>query len=255
VASAALDALADRVGQTGVALAAVSNANHLGMIGWYAERYARRGFILLALTTSEALMHPFGGRRALIGTNPIAIGVPGPETPFVFDMATSLVSMGKIHDMALTGEPLQPGWALDADGAPTLDAARAKSGAIAPFGGAKGYALGLAFELLVVGLTGSAIGRDVRGTLDSTELCNKGDVFILIDPAMSTGTAVSIAAYLDEIRASGDPDGNGVRVPGDRSQALRQQRLAEGFSVPDALWEQISGLAAAGRKQGKGRDA
>lgn len=251
VACAAIDAMAERVPQTGVALAAVTDANHLGMIGWYAERYARRGFILLAFTISEALMHPFGGRKALIGTNPIAIGVPGPETPFVFDMATSLVPMGKIHDMALAGEPLQPGWAVDANGNPTLDAARAKAGAIAPFGGAKGYALGLAFELLVVALTGSAIGRDIKGTLDSTESCNKGDVFILVDPKMASGTARAITGYLDDIRASGEPGGEPVLVPGDRSQALRQKRLESGFPVPDALWEEILDLAKAGAKAWK----
>lgn len=246
VACAALDAMAARSGETGVALAAISHANHLGMIGWYAERYARQGYVLVALTTSEALMHPFGGRKALIGTNPIAIGVPGSDGPFVFDMATSLVPMGKIHDMALTGEPLQPGWALDEDGNPTLDAVKAKSGAIAPFGGAKGYALGLAFELLVVALTGSAIGREIKGTLDSTEICNKGDVFILIDPRIAEGTARAIAGYLDEIRASGQPGGTPVLVPGDRSEAVRRDRLAAGFPVPDALWAQIETLAGAG---------
>ncbi len=100
VAMAALDALCERVRDTGVAVASIANNNHLGMLAWYAEKIAARGFTLIALSTSEALVHPWGGRRAMLGTNPIAIGVPALPRPFVLDMATSLVSMGQIHDFA-----------------------------------------------------------------------------------------------------------------------------------------------------------
>ena len=74
--------------------------------------------------------------------------------PMVLDMATGLVSMGKIHDHANRNAPIPLGWALDENGDPTTDAAAAKKGAIAPFGGPKGYALGLAFEVLVSSLAG-----------------------------------------------------------------------------------------------------
>ena len=77
-------------------------------------------------------MHPFGGRKAMIGTNPIAIGVPADPIPMVLDMATGLVSMGKIHDHANRGAPIPLGWALDENGDPTTDATAAKKGAIAP---------------------------------------------------------------------------------------------------------------------------
>src|SRR5690606_16166677 len=98
VASAALDLLAERAHEQGIAIGAIRNNNHLGMLAWYADRIARRGLILIALCNSEALVHPWGGRKAMIGTNPIAIGVPTAAEPFVLDMATSLVSMGQIHN-------------------------------------------------------------------------------------------------------------------------------------------------------------
>src|SRR6185436_8230226 len=151
--------------QQGVVTVAVRNANHLGLLAPYVERCAEAGLIGIVLTTSEALVHPWGGAAAQVGTNPIAVAVPAEPAPFVFDMATGAVSMGKILDHRNRGVPLEPGWAIDGAGRPTLDAAAAAGGAIAPFGGAKGYGLGLAFELLVGAVTGSALGRAVSGTL------------------------------------------------------------------------------------------
>ncbi|WP_292333247.1 Ldh family oxidoreductase [Mesorhizobium sp.] len=190
VAKFALDQVTQRATTCGVAVAAIRNCDHLGMLAWYAEQVAKKGQILIALTISEALVHPWGGRQAMLGTNPIAIGVPSEPEPFVLDMATSLVSMGKIHDHANRGMPIPIEWALDANGNPTTNASAAKDGSIAPFGGAKGYALGLAFELLVTALTASATGRDVKGTLDPVHPCNKGDVFIVLEPAHAVGPVI-----------------------------------------------------------------
>ncbi len=243
IALAALDQIRQRARETGIAIAAVSNNNHIGMLALYAEQVAREGQILQALSTSEALVHPWGGRRALIGTNPIAIGVPTEDEPFVLDMATSQVAMGKIHDYANHGRALEPGWALDGAGNPTTDAAAAKSGALAPFGEAKGYALGLAFELLVASLTASALGTAVKGTLDSSAACNKGDVFIVVE-AGSGAVAARISAYLDEIRACPALlPGRSVAVPGDRARAERRQRLETGIELADDVWHRILDLA------------
>jgi L-2-hydroxycarboxylate dehydrogenase (NAD+) len=245
VAMRALDAICTRAEVGGIAAACIRNNNHLGMLAWYAQTVAERGYTLLALSTSEALVHPWGGRRAMLGTNPIAIGVPASPRPLVMDMATSLVAMGKIHDYASRGEPLEAGWALDATGSPTLDAQAAKHGAIAPFGGAKGYALGLAFEVLVTALCGSAIGTDVTGTLDSHTQCNKGDVFIVVAPQRDRELHARIASYLEAVRDCERADsGRPVSVPGDRSSASRDHALVHGLEVDERLWDTIQTLAA-----------
>ncbi|MDF2799106.1 MAG: dehydrogenase [Devosia sp.] len=244
VAMAALDAAAERARQSGVVVVGIARSNHLGMLAWYAEKMARQGLVTLGFTTSEALVHAWGGRQPVLGTNPVAIGVPQPGQPFVLDMATSLVSMGQIYDYAQRGQELPEGWALDAEGEPTTDPEAAKGGSIAPFGEAKGYALGLALELLVVALTDSAIGREVTGTLDSTRPATKGDVFILIDPGLQPGTAARIADYLDLVRASGDPAGaRQVAVPGDRAMRVRAERIQAGIALPEPLWARLCELA------------
>ena len=237
VARTALDVVQERVHETGIAAASIASANHLGMLAWYAEHVAKQGLACLAVTTSEALVHPYGGRRALIGTNPIAVGVPADPEPFVLDMATSQISMGKVHAHALREEPLEPGWALDADGEPTVDPVRAKEGALAPFGGAKGYGLGLAIELMVASLTGTALGTGVTGTLDSVHPSTKGDLFVLMRPAVAPD---HLTDYLTAIRDSGAD--RAVLVPGDRARERRSRALADGVELPAALVAELRAL-------------
>ncbi|WP_188720151.1 Ldh family oxidoreductase [Nitratireductor aestuarii] len=245
VAIAAIQALIARVPETGIAVAGISNSNHLGMLAPYVEQVAEAGCIGIALSSSEALVHPHGGAEAMLGTNPIAIAVPGrPGEPFVLDLATGIVSMGKVHDHALRGEPLEEGWALDAEGRPTTDAEAAKAGSLASFGGAKGFGLGLGFELLVASIAGSAFAPDVRGTLDDRHPANKGDVFIVIDPARN-GLADAIAGYLDRVRNARVREGAGrILVPGDRARSRRQEALAKGINIAPALWSRLSGPEA-----------
>ena len=244
VAWSAVEQIRERARETGVAVAAISNNNHLGMLGWYVSRIASAGQIGIALCTSEALVHPWGGRRAMLGTNPIAIGVPAHPDPMVLDMATGIVSMGQIHDYARRGQTLPPNWALDAEGEPTTDPVAARAGAIAPFGGPKGAGLGLAFEVVVASLTATALGRDVVGTLDSHQVCSKGDVFIVVDDATVGAMIPSISSYLDAVRSCTTAAGaEAVRVPGDRARASRDERMRRGMPVPDDLWTRLNQLA------------
>jgi len=242
----AVEALLGRVGDVGVTVAAVRNANHLGMLAPYVESMAAAGMVGIALTTSEALVHPWGGSVPMVGTNPLAVAVPvtGAE-PVVLDMATGQISRGKVLDHAARGLPLAPGDAVDARGVPTTDAAAAVDGAISPFGGAKGYALGVVLEVLVASLTRTALGADVRGTLDATDPCTKGDVFVAMDPAAFGAGGAAVRAYLDDLRAARPAAGHhGVLVPGDRSRATRAANLADGVPVSRVTWSRARAIAA-----------
>lgn len=244
VAHRTLDLLIPRARESGAAVAAIGNAHHLGMLAPYVERASEAGCIGVAFTTSEALVHPWGGRGALVGTNPIGIGIPTRDGILSLDMSTGAVSAGKIIDHATRGLPIPDGWAVDAEGHPTTDAPRAVEGAISPFGGSKGFALGVALEALVGLLSHTAYGTDVHGTLDATMPITKGDVFILISlPSFAADPDDErLAAYLDEVRASG-VDGTTVSIPGDRARRTRAERLAEGVVVDDATWQEALQLA------------
>jgi L-2-hydroxycarboxylate dehydrogenase (NAD+) len=255
VACRALDAAALRLPAAGIVLVAIANSNHLGLLAPYVERIAAGRMIGIAMTTSEALVHPWGGRQAMIGTNPIAIGVPAGPSSLVLDMATGEVSMGQILNHLARGAPLRPGWAVDQAGYPTTDPRAATEGAISPFGGPKGYGLGLAIEVLVAALTGTSLGSDVRGTLDADHECTKGDVFICIDPERAVGPVAGdepggsgrLAGYLSAVRASPPAPGSaGVRLPGERAAAERAERTERGIVLTARAWQAALDLSAEG---------
>lgn len=240
----AIDRLLERAATTGIAMASVRNTGHAGMLAPYVERIAAAGCAGIALTVSEALVHPWNGTTAMVGTNPIGVGIPTTGEPFVLDMSTAEVSVGRILDHAARGEAIPLGWALDEHGEPTTDAAAAARGAVSPFGGAKGYALGLAFEALVGVLAGSAFGRDVFGTLDVEHPPTKGDLLVVfsIDALGASGRLAGLSAYFDDVRASARA-GSAVAVPGDRARAARAERLRDGIPIDAALWAEAQGFA------------
>lgn len=245
-AYAAIDELTARVEETGVAVAALRRTHHIGMLAPYVELLADRGCVGIVMCSTEALVHPWGGSGALVGTNPIAISVPAPGGAVVLDMSTSQVSAGKILDHHERGVALPDGWAVDAAGRPTRDAAAAVAGAIAPFGGSKGYALGVTLGALVGLLSDTAYGPDVRGTLDTSHDTSKGDVIVAlsVDALSSGGSSGQLGAYLDRLRESG-VDGAPVMVPGDRARASRTRRLEEGIDVTERLWAELGAYSEA----------
>lgn len=241
IADSGLERASSLVRQKGIVAVAIRNSSHIGMIGYYCEKRARQGLICIAMTESEALVHPHGGTKALVGTNPLAIGIPSEPAPFVFDMATSTSAIGKIYASRHRGEPIPLGWAIDAEGNPTTDADAALKGSLTPAAGAKGYGLGISIGILAGLLPGAEIGRLVLGTLDTESRCTKGDFFLLLNPgAFAGGPALAehVAAYLDELRHAPPQKGvESVLVPGDRARRLREERLRLGIPLPKEVWQ------------------
>jgi len=236
-----IDELIARAAETGVAAAALRRTHHLGMLAPYAERIAERSCIGILICSTEGLVHPWGGAGALVGTNPIAVGVPAAGGDVILDMSTGSVSAGKILDHLERGRAIPEGWAVDAAGHPTTDAAAAVAGAISPFGGAKGYALGLTLGVIVGVLTGTEYGPHVVGTLDAEHETTKGDVILVLDIAsfgQDARASDGLAAYLAMVRDSG-VDGTRVGIPGDRSRAHRSAALEEGFDVTEEIWRML----------------
>lgn len=253
VAHAALDRIAERARETGIAIAGIRNSNHLGMLAHYVECVAGRGQIGIVMSSSEALVHPYGGTRAMLGTNPLAIAVPTSGRPLIVDLATGVVSMGKIHHHAANGVPITEGWARDASGTPTTDAAAATKGSIGPFGDAKGYALATALELLVASIARSALAPDVRGTLDADNVCNKGDVLIVIDAGTEPDLLTVFSDYLERIRTSIPADPlRPVTVPGDGASSRREQALKDGIEISPKLWDELNALSYSNKPLAKG---
>lgn len=227
----------------GVAFVGVTNSHHSGAMGLPVERLARAGLVALAFTNSPSAMPVPGGRRPLMGTNPIAAAFPRRESaPLVIDLALSEVARGKIMVAAREGRAIPEGWALDANGNPTTDAKAALDGAMLAMGGTKGALLALVVELLCVALTGAAFGFEADSFFkDEGNRPRLGHALLVIDPGALAGNE----AFLSRVEAlvAAMLADEGVRLPGARRQRLVAKAAADGIEIPDALAARIQAMA------------
>ena len=101
----------------GVGFVTCRNSNHYGAAANYSMMALAHDMIGLSLTNSGPAVVPTYGRQAMLGTNPISLAAPaGRHFPFVLDMATSTVAIGKLSVALRWGKPIPPGWALDEEG-------------------------------------------------------------------------------------------------------------------------------------------
>ena len=176
----AMRACIEKARQSGAAVATVRNSNHFGIAGYYAMQALPEDMIGLSFTNAGALVAPTYGRTAMLGTNPIAVAVPaGDELPYVLDMATSIVPIGKVTVYHKAGLEIPSGWGIDSTGQVTVDPTRVlDGGALLPLGGLdemrgyKGYGLALFVDILCGVLAGSAFGLaiDPGGSADLSRI-------------------------------------------------------------------------------------
>jgi (2R)-3-sulfolactate dehydrogenase (NADP+) len=234
--SAGLSAAVDAAQINGVATLAVANAHTCTSLGYFTEQIAARGLIAIGFTNASPVVAPPGGNKAVIGTNPIAMTVPGDGAPAMhFDFSTSAVALGKITMAKAAGEAIPLGWAVDANGNPTTDPEAALKGALVSAGGYKGWGFGLMVELLAAGMTGSVNSLDVSGLkLPNGAPHGLGQFYILMDPGTHHADFADRFARLADAVAAQE----GTRIPGADRHAMTQ------VDVPDALWELVLKLSA-----------
>jgi (2R)-3-sulfolactate dehydrogenase (NADP+) len=227
--------------RNGVAAMTVFNSYNCGVLGHHAERIAQAGLLGLCTTHAPASIAPPGGRRPVIGTNPFALGVPDGAggVAFVLDQSASVVAKSEILLRSREGRSIEPGWAIDADGAPTLDAAAALKGSMLPAGGPKGFGAGLLVEVLASCLAGAVPSREASpfsGTAGGPP--KTGQCFIAFDPAAFSDVFSQQVAGLAGAIAGQE----GARLPGARRQAARARTERDGVSVDAALASRIEAL-------------
>jgi len=233
-----------RARRNGIAFAGIRNSSHAGVLGIHLLAVAEAGLVGLAFTNSPAAIPPWGGKKALFGTNPVAAAFPRRDAdPIVIDLALTTVVRGRIMMAMRKGERIPEGWALDRHGKPTTDPKEAiEHGSLFPIGGAKGAMLALMFELICASLTGAAIGPEADSFF--SEQGNKpriGQAFIAIDPAALAGSE-KFAERVETVVATmlSDPE---VRLPGARRFAAERASQA-GIEVADDLLAQIEKLCS-----------
>lgn len=259
----AAELAADKAKQTGVAAVTVRNSHHFGAAGYYARIAARKGVVsLVATSTKVVCVVPPGASEPVLGTNPLAYGVPrGPgQEPIVFDMATSTAAGNKVRLYQLTGTPVPEGWVVDGQGTPVTDPETANRliyepgpGGLTPLGATpvlgahKGYGLALLVHFLGGTLAGGRFAGSRNPDHPQGDGDNIGHFFLAIDPT-AFRAAGEFFADVDDVESSlrGVPPADPARpvlLPGDIEERVRQDRLAAGIPLAPTLIDKLRTIA------------
>lgn len=240
----AMDAAMRKAREAGVGLALVRATTHTAALGYYTLAAAREGMAALALAGSIPIMAYHGAAAAGVSTSPVSIAVPGGSSgPVVLDMATSIVSLGRLAQARRSGQPLPEGWALDADGKPTTEPQRAEIPL--PMAGPKGSGLALMVELLTSVLVGNPIlagtvGKPGRARHRQNAFALAIDIARYGDPAAFAREVQQLAGALKSL-----PHDAGVEIlmPGERGARMFEQRSRGGIPVPAAIRDELNAAA------------
>ena len=132
---------------------------------------------------------------------------------------------------------------LDADGNPTTDPQKADLPT--PLGGPKGSGLSLMFEMI----SGLMVGPSTLLSWITGESRRHQQAAVLA--AIDIATFIDLEEYKAEaerlaLAIKGLPKADGVDeilIPGERSDAIYQQRLRDGIPLPAATWEDVRKVA------------
>ena len=243
-AHVACDQVIARAHQYGIGVTAVQHCNHIMRVGQYVEHIANAGLIGIVFCNSGPGVTPFGGTGRVLGTNPIAIGVPraGSAPPVFLDGSTSTVAEGKLRVALDKGISVPLGWIIDQQGRPTTQPADFYSGgSILPLGGYKGYAFGVMVELIAGMLSGASAAflPDYAGGNGVVILALRPDAFVPMPTYLANVERACDA--LKSVRPE-HPQGE-VLLPGEPEQRSRADRTAHGIPMAEATVQSLITLA------------
>ena len=241
----AMEKCIEKAKTVGMAIVTVRNSNHYGIAGYYAKMACDEGLMGMSFTNSEAIMVPTFARKAMLGSNPIALAMPAKPYPFFFDASTTVVTRGKLEMYRKAEKELPNGWALDKDGNPSIDApdvldniANKIGGGIMPLGGSteqlgshKGYGYGMFCEIfcsiLSQGLTSNHTHTNgIGGTCHG---------FIAIDPKIfgnPEDIETHFSTFLQELRDAPKAEGQPrIYTHGEKEVEATKDRMENGIDV------------------------
>lgn len=220
----------------GVSIVGVTNSWMSGRSAYFVEMIARADLVAIHTASSSPAVAPYGGTRAVLGTNPIAFALPGADGPLVLDMGTSAFMGTELQLRARLAQPLPEGVAVDREGQPTRDAAEARRGALLPFAGHKGFGLGLIVQAF--GLLGGA--ALAPGSDD-------GYVFITFRPDLLVPLADlkrELGALIARVKAVPRQAAFAeIRIPGEQSARNRERLRQEGLTIDGLVYDRLMALA------------
>ena len=232
---------------TGAGFVAVRNSTHSGAGFYYAMMALPRDMVGISMTTGGPVVIPPGGTKRTYGANVISVAAPAGEgAPFVLDMATSTVAVGKLEIAARRALPIPVGWALDSEARPTKDPTTFFSGGgLLPLGGTpeqgsyKGFGLALAVDVFCGLLSASGASPLLKGSFSQFYGALRIDAFL---------PAAEFKALMDStiraLKAAPRAEGAGeLRIAGEIEHDLERERRASGLPLHPAVVQSLRDMS------------
>lgn len=221
--------------QTGTCIVGVYNTSHCGMAGYYVDMARKEDLIGILFADCLPRITPEGGTEAILGTNPIAIGIPSNTVPLLFDMSTAAITNGELLVAMQEGESISENVAFNSDGESTTFAEEALKGSVRAFGGYKGFGLALITQILAGALVNAATVPP-PGT-------NYGLLLIVLDPSVFVPIdqfKAEVDDLIQEIKTNRREAGvEEILIPGERAYREREKNLMSGFQLDEKLVGQL----------------
>lgn len=242
---------------SGIGLVTVRNSNHYGIAGYYSLMACREGLLGISMTNSRVSVLPTFGKTPMMGTNPFAISIPATPQPFNFDVATSVVPIGKVELYNKLGKQLPLGWGMNVEGLDETDPAKILEGipfgrsGVHPvgggteeFGGHKGYGFSMVVEIFCSILSMGTTSNHIMEEKGQSGICH---FIAAIDPKIfgdPSAIQEHLESYLDEIRNSEKATGRErIYTHGEKEVEAYAKRMEEGIPVNDKTIEEMKALA------------
>lgn len=211
-----------------------------GALGYYARLFAKENLFAIIMCSSEYAVAPWGGKDAILGTNPIAIAIPNGDNPIISDFSTAAMTYGDLMLAAKENRGVPTGVVLDKDGNPSTDPMDADNGCQLPMAGHKGYALGLAVEILSGLFIGAKSGKDAVVGSDGVFIISfKPDLFV-----NQNEYTKNLSALINEIlHSSLAPNSTQIRIPGGNCFNTISKGIETGYcEISDVVYNDIQNL-------------
>ncbi|MED3997374.1 ureidoglycolate dehydrogenase [Peribacillus frigoritolerans] len=241
ISDVAMDHAIDMARESGVGMVTVFNSSHCGALSYFVQKAADAKLIGIAMSHTDKIVVPFGGKTSFLGTNPIAYGVPAKKKkPYILDMATSNVAWGKILQAREEGKEIPEGWGVDENGAAVTDPNKVVS--LSTFGGPKGYGLSVIVDVFSGLLAGAAFGPHIGKMYDDLDKKRKlGHYFCVINPSFFTDTDIFLEQMdqmIEELKqVEPAPGFDRVYVPGEIEQINEEKNLKHGITIASSVYE------------------
>lgn len=243
VSQAAAELAVKQAKQSGMATVGIYNTGHTGRIGAFVDFIAQQNVLGIYVCNGHSgikILAPHGGIDPVTGANPFAFAAPRyQDQPIVFDMSTSNIAYGKVMVAKNKEQMVADESIIDETGKVTQDPKQFH--ALLPVGGEAGFK-GFGLTLLIEILAG-VLSRARCESKDERYQDSNGGFMIALDIEyyLSMKQYYSqINAIIKNIKSSRHRTGfSDILLPGERSAAIKRERLRNGIPIDEKTWQEI----------------